>query len=425
MPEKNNKQVIRKKAGEHQRYASGFKYQQDSKYFAQIAENLSEECAKELSMLGAKDIEPTYTGIYFSADKSVFYKINYMSRLISRVLAPIDTFACPDSDTLYKNGKKIKWELLISKKTTFSIVHNVSDSAIDHSQFAALRLKDAIADYFRDRTGKRPNVDTINPDIIINLHIRNNIADISVDASGGALHKRGYREKSISAPMQETVAAAIIRFSEWDGSVPIYDPMCGSGTLLCEALMHHCNIPAGIFREKFGFQMLPDYNPELWELVKKECDSSIIPLVAPVAALGVDSEEGYSSQHNQLQHNLHLISGSDISKESVDAAKTNLMGLHFGNNVSVKLMDFQEIPSIENSVIVANPPYGIRIGKDQDLKLLHKQFGDFLKQKCKGSNAFIYFGDPEYTKYMGLKASWRRPLKAGGLDGVLVKYEMY
>ncbi len=401
MQDNNIKHVIRKRAGEHQRYASGFKYQQDSKYFAQIGENLREEGVKELEMLGAKNIEQGYTGIYFSADKAIFYKINYMTRLISRVLAPLDSFLCNHTDILYKNAKKIKWELIISKKTTFSIVSNVSDSVIEHSQFAALRLKDAIVDYFRERTGKRPNVDTLNPDIIINLHIRKDIADISVDASGGALHKRGYREESIAAPMQETTAAAIIRLSQWDGTVPLYDPMCGSGTLLCEALMSKCNIPAAIFRNKFGFQMLPDYNPDLWHQVKHEADAQIQELP------------------------LNLIAGSDISQESVKAAKTNLMGLHFGSNVDIKLMDFSDIPSIENSIIVANPPYGIRIGKDQDLKLLHKSLGDFLKQRCKGSKAFIYFGDPEYTKSMGLKSSWKLPLKAGGLDGVLVKYELY
>ncbi|MBF0204083.1 MAG: class I SAM-dependent RNA methyltransferase, partial [Desulfamplus sp.] len=283
----------------------------------------------------------------------------------------------------------------------FSIVANVSDSIIDHSQFAALRLKDAIADYFRERTGKRPNVDTNKPDIIINLHIRNDIADISVDASGGALHKRGYREESVVAPMQETVAAAIIRLSGWDGSVPLHDPMCGSGTLLCEALMQYCNIPASVFREKFGFEMLPDYNPDLWQQVKKEADYAIREILPDI------------------------ISGSDISNESVKASRTNLMGLHFGGNVAVRQMDFNDIPSIENSVIVANPPYGIRIGKDQDLKVFHNNLGNFLKQKCRGSSAFIYFGDPEYIKHMGLKASWKKPIKAGGLDGRLVKYEMY
>lgn len=395
------KRVIRKRAGEHKRYASGFKYQKESRYFAQIADSLSKEGAKELETLGATQIEPAHSGIYFNAEKSIFYKINYKTRLISRVLAPLESFPCPDSDTLYKRAKKIKWEILMNLRTTFSIVSNVSESNIDHSQFAGLRLKDAIADYFRERTGKRPNVDTLNPDLIINLHIRENMADISIDASGGALHKRGYREESVSAPMQETVAAALIKFSQWDGSVPLYDPMCGSGTLLCEALMKQCNVPAGVFREKFGFQMLPDYNPDMWQQIKKEADAGIREL-AP-----------------------NLISGSDIAESSVDAAKTNLMGLHHGGRVVVRQMDFQEIPAIEKSVIVANPPYGIRIGHDQDLKLFHNNLGDFLKQRCQGSEAYIYFGDPEYIKHMGLKASWKIPIKAGGLDGRLVKYELY
>ncbi len=396
-----HQRVIRKKAGEHKRYASGFKYQQDSRYFAQIADNLNKEGAKELEDLGATHIEPAHSGIHFNAQKSIFYKINYTTRLISRILAPLDSFPCPNSDTLYKRAKKIKWETLMSLKKTFSIVSNVSDSNIDHSQFAGLRLKDAIVDYFRERSGKRPNVNTIDPDLIINLHIRENMADVSLDASGGALHKRGYREESISAPMQETVAAALIRFSGWDGSVPLYDPMCGSGTLLCEALMKHCNIPAAVFREKFGFQMLPDYNPNMWKQVKKESDAGIRKLASG------------------------LISGSDIAASSVDAAKINLMGLHHGAMVDIKQIDFQEIPAIENSVIVANPPYGIRLGQDQDLKLFHNNLGDFLKQRCQGSKAYIYFGDPEYIKHMGLKASWKIPIKAGGLDGRLVEYELY
>lgn len=396
------KRVIRKRAGEHQRYASGFQYQKDHRFFAQIADQLRDEGIKELQRLGATDIEPAHSGIHFCAEKPIFYKINYMSRLISRVLAPIANFPCPDSDTLYKQGKKIKWGDLMTLRKTFSIFANVSDSQIDHSQFAALRLKDAIADHFRERTGKRPDVNTLNPDIIINLHIRNDHADISVDASGGALHRRGYREETIAAPMQETVAAAIIAFSEWDGSRPLYDPMCGSGTLLCEALMHHCHIPAAVFREKFGFQMLPDYNPELWQKIKKTADQDIKKNLKP-----------------------GLISGSDIADTSVNAAKTNLMGLHNGGHVEIKQMDFHDIPAIEESVIVANPPYGIRLGKDQNLKQFHADFGDFLKQRCKGSQAYIYFGDPEFMKYMGLKATWRRPIKAGDLDGRLAKYELY
>jgi putative N6-adenine-specific DNA methylase len=201
--------------------------------------------------------------------------------------------------------------------------------------------------------------------------------------------------------MQETVAAAIIRMSQWDGSVPLYDPMCGSGTLLCEALMHFCRIPSGIFRKKFGFEILPDFDAAIWKQIKTAADANIREL-----------PEG-------------LISGSDISEKAVYISKTNLLGLHFGPNVRITQSDFSLLPPLENQIIVANPPYGIRMGKNQDLYTFYKKLGDFLKQKCNRSNAFIYFGDPAYIKKMGLKASWKKPIQAGGLDGRLVKYELY
>ncbi|MDY0375678.1 MAG: class I SAM-dependent RNA methyltransferase [Desulfobacterium sp.] len=394
--------VIRKRPGQHKRYATGFKYQQDPTFFAQIANDLIKEGEVELKELGALDVTPSFRGIFFKAEKDVFYRINYQTRLFSRILAPLTSFTCKDTDILYREAKKIKWENLFKKKSTFAITSNVSDSEeITHSQYAGLRLKDAIADYFRERTGKRPDVNTLNPDVMINLHIRKETADISIDASGGALHRRGYREESITAPMQETIAAAIINLSKWDGTRPLYDPMCGSGTLLCEALMHQCRIPAGIFRQRFGFEILPDFNPELWDQVKKGADAKIIPI-----------EKG-------------LIAGSDIAPESVNAARTNLMGIHHGGQVPIFTQDFRDIEILEDTTIVANPPYGIRMGKESDLKAFHREFGDFLKQKCKGSSAYIYFGDPIYASHMGLKATWKRPLKAGGLDGRLVRYDMY
>lgn len=394
--------VITKKAGMHKRYATGFQYQKDSVYFAQVQEHLIHPCAKELSDLGAEETRSCFRGIYFKADKKTFYKITYMTRLASRILAPLVTFPCDSSDILYKTGKKIKWEDIIPFKKTFAVKANVSDSSITHSQFASLRLKDAIVDYFRERTGKRPNVEKLFPDTLINLHIRKDQADISLDASGAApLHKRGYREATVEGPMQETIAAALIGFTGWDGSTPLYDPMCGSGTLLCEALMHYSNIPAGIFREKFGLEIMPDFNRELWQQVKDTCNSSIKELPE------------------------HIISGSDISEDAVTAAKTNLMGLHFGRRIPVSQKDFRSIPAINNSIIVINPPYGIRMGKNQNLNLLYKELGDFLKQKCKGATAYIYFGDPGYISKMGIKAAWKKPLKAGGLDGRLVRYDMY
>ena len=378
-----------------------YRYQRDSRYFAKIAQGLKEAGAEELAELGAEDIAPEFSGIHFTADKSTLYRINYLTRLASRCLAPLISFNCHDTDTLYKKAKQIQWEDFFAKDRTFAVSGNVSDSTISHSKYASLRLKDAVADYFKEKTGKRPDVSIRDPDILLNLHIRHDKVEISLDTSGGALHRRGYREETVLAPMQETVAAAIIRFSEWDGSLPLYDPMCGSGTLLCEALMGYCHIPSGIFRNKFGFEFLPDFDASIWKQVKKEADISIREL-----------PQG-------------LIAGSDLSKEAVHAARINIMGLNYGKNVRVERADFRQLPAIEGQVIVANPPYGIRMGGDEDLEMFYKDLGDFLKQKCKGSTAYIYFGERRYIKKIGLKASWKKPIKAGGLDGRLVKYEMY
>jgi len=380
---------------------AAYKYQRDSRYFTKIAEGLEKAGAEELAELGAEDITPEFRGFHFKAGKSTLYRINYLTRLASRCLAPLISFNCYDTDTLYKKAKQIQWEDFFTEGSTFAVMGNVSDSAISHSKYASLRLKDAVADYFKEKTGKRPDVSIRNPDILLNLHIRHDTAEISLDTSGGALHRRGYREETVSAPMRETVAAAIIQFTKWNGSVPLYDPMCGSGTLLCEALMRYCNIPSGIFRNKFGFEFLPDFDGPIWKQVKKEADTGIREL-----------PQG-------------LIAGSDMSKEAVDAARINIMGLNYGKNVRLERADFRELPDIEGQVIVADPPYGIRMGGNQDLVAFYKDFGDFLKQKCKGSTAYIYFGERKYIKKIGLKASWKKPIMTGRLDGRLVKYEMY
>lgn len=376
-------------------------YEKESRYFAQVAESVKDLAADELRELNAVDLKPVFRGIWFTAGKKDFYRITYHARLISRILAPLVTFECTDKDDLYKAAKKIRWEEFLTHRKTFSITANVSESSITHSNFAGLRVKDAIADYFRDRTNRRPNVDARDPHIIINVHLHKDQATISVDASGGPLHKRGYREASVAGPMQETVAAAVIRLSEWDGSRPLYDPMCGSGTLLCEALMRYCRIPAQVFRTEFGFQRLPDFDAAVWEAVKQEADADIRELPEGLAA------------------------GSDISEESADAARTNLMGLHHGGNIPIRTTDFRDLDGVENGVIVANPPYGIRMGKDQDLKKFYQDFGLFLRERCRQSQAYVFFGEPKFIKHVPLAPSWKRPLKIGGLDGKLVKYDMY
>ncbi len=378
-----------------------YEYQKNNRYFAQIADGIKELGAIELSELGASDVSPVYRGIYFNSDKEALYRINYFTKLASRIMAPLQSFRCRTPEQLYEEAKQFTWTDFISAKNTFAIFSNVSNSKIKNSQFASLKLKDAIVDSFRDKTGERPGVDTRSPDIWINLHIENDWAVISLDTSGGSLHRRGYRKKAVEAPMQETVAAAIIRYSEWDGTVPLYDPMCGSGTLLAEALMHYCNIPTGIFRDHYGFEYLPGYNRDLWAKVKNGIDLSVRAL-----------PDG-------------CIAGSDISGEAVNISRTNIDQLPGGKKVKIEKMDFRNIQTLQKSVIITNPPYGIRINNEEDLDLFYKSLGDFLKQKCNGSTAYIYFGDRAYLKKIGLKASWKKPLKTGGLDGRLAKFEMY
>ena len=378
-----------------------FSYQKNSRYFAFIADGVTEIAFKELESLGASDLQPVYRGIHFTAEPESLYKINYLSRICTRICAPILRFDCHSTKYLYKTAIKIPWQKLIKKNQTFAIAASVANSRINHSQYASLCLKDAIVDYFREETGVRPNVDRRDPDVWLDLHISNNKATISIDTSGGSLHRRGYRKESVDAPMQETLAGAIISLIDWDGSRTLVDPMCGSGTLLCEALMAVSNTPAGYLRKRFGFASLPDFNSKIWARVKKEADDDIRSFPAG------------------------LIQGSDINSRAVASAKLNLSQLPKGKAVKVDTKDYNKIPSLENVDIICNPPYGVRMKKKHEAEQFIEEFGNFLKHRCTGSTAYLYLGKRELLKSVGLRPSWKKPLKTGGLDGVLAKYEMY
>ncbi|WP_028325984.1 THUMP domain-containing class I SAM-dependent RNA methyltransferase [Desulfatirhabdium butyrativorans] len=376
-------------------------YQQDRHFFAQIARDLIEIGVAELESLGATDIHPDHRGIRFQAEEDVLYAIVYNSRLITRVLAPLIRFRCTDTNTLYNIASKIEWRDFFSTDHTFAVFANVNQSRIGHSQFAALRLKDAVADAFRKQCQKRPNVDPETPDVWINLHIEKDVATISLDLAGESLHKRGYRMQKVSAPLQETLAAGILAFTGWDGRVPLIDPMCGSGTFLAEALMRYCRIPAGFFRKRFGFEFLPDFSKRTWQRVRQNADAAIREL-----------PEG-------------LISGSDIAKQAVLATRTNVNRLPYGKQVDIVCRDIADMPEIAPSVIVINPPYGIRMGQDTDLAALYKQIGDILKQRCQGSTAYIFAGDRRLLGSIGLRSAWKKIIETGGLDGRLAKYELF
>jgi putative N6-adenine-specific DNA methylase len=378
-----------------------FAYQKTNRYFAQTADGVTDLACRELSTLGAKDVQPAFRGLYFNADNQTLYRVNLASSLCSRITAPLLLFDCHSTNYLQQTAAKIPWHLLLNEDQTFAITATVVNSSINHSQYAALCLKDVIVDYFRDRCGKRPSIDRRTPDLWLDLHIDKNKATISIDTSGGSLHRRGYRTESMEAPMQETLAATIIKLSEWDGDRPLIDPMCGSGTLLGEALLHYCRIPAAFQRLRFGFMALPDFDAELWEKVLDDAEAQVRALP------------------------LGLINGSDIDDKAITMARVNLAGLPNGDSITLTTLPFQKIDSIKNATIVCNPPYGIRLKNKEQAVALIEDFGNFLKHRCTGSTAYIYLGKRELLKAVGLHPSWKKPLKSGGLDGVLAKYELY
>jgi putative N6-adenine-specific DNA methylase len=376
-----------------------FRYVKNGKYFSQLPEDCIEIGMAELDELGAHNIEGDYRGINFEANKSSLYNIVYKSRLSSRILAPLHRFDCPHEDILYDKAMAMDWDAILDPDKTFAIFANVGNSNIKHSQFAARRLKDSLADYFMEKYDRRPSVDTDNPDVWLNLFINRNKATINIDLGAGAGHKRGYRKSTVEAPMRETLSAAVIRHSGWDGETPLYDPMCGSGTLLIEAMMSYCRIPAQYKREKFGFECLPDFDQTLWDKIKRKAGEEIRPLP------------------------MNLISGSDIDSDSVNAALDNAMELPFGDRIEISCSDFNDCGPLNDLTIISNPPYGMRLDNNDGEMI--KEIGDFLKQQCSGSLAWIYLGSTALVKRIGLRSSKRVMLNNGGLDGRLVKLEMY
>jgi len=376
-----------------------FDYQKSNRYFAQVQRGLEEYAREELEELGGEDCKTSFLGVYFNADKETLYKINYSARTIIRVLAPLFTFTAHSEEILYKRVYDFNWDKIISLKDTFLISSSVTKSKIKHSQYAALKIKDAIADYFFKKYNKRPSVSKENPDIIINLNINNNKVIISLDTTGFPMYKRGYRDKTVPAPLSETLAATLLRISGWNGETKLIDPFCGSGTILAEALMLFSNIPSAYFRKKFGFFNLPDFDKVIWNKVKRDFK---------IKKLKED-----------------LIIGSDISKNAVIASRKNMDIFDDGKKVIIKKRDFRNLDGFENSIIITNLPYGKRIGNSKDVEIIYKEFGDFLKKRCKGSTAYILCGSTSLVKKIGLRTSRKIILYNGPIEVRLVELKMF
>jgi putative N6-adenine-specific DNA methylase len=381
-------------------------YLKNNKYFAQVSGSMEKHAAEELQSFGVEIISEVSRGIRFSCDKETLYKIVYSSRLVQRVLAPIISFQCHSEKYLYNQAyNNIDWTNIIRLDQCFTIIANVFNSNINNSLYAGQLFKDAICDRFKEKYGKRPDFKTKDGDIVLNLYISDNWATIYYDISGISMHKRGYRESSNVAPMQETLAACVIKLCEWDENTPLYDIMCGAGTLLAEALMYYSKIPAGYLRKNQHIQYMPDFDEKLWEKVKTEANSKIR-----------ECPKG-------------LLYGSDISIDCIKTTQNNLKNLPFGDNVRLTVSNFKDLPPAENRMIVCNPPYGVRLGikkggNDDSIKKLYNDLGDFLKKKCPQSEAYILCGKSDLVSELRLRAHWKKTLKNGDIETKLVKIKI-
>lgn len=372
--------------------------------FVTCSTGLEDLLLEELAELQCKKLTKGFRGVHVEeVYLNDVYRINYGSRLGSRVLMPMKKFKCFDARSLYNAASEIEWSHFLDLNTTFAIDANVSHRNLRNSLFAAQVVKDAITDQFRKKFGKRPSVNVENPDAQLNLFIHDTSGILSFDTSGIPLHKRGYRLEAVEAPMQESLAAALLRIAKYKGNEILLDPCCGSGTILVEAALIASNTAPGFLRSSWGFMRLPQFSQEEWLKVKNQRDRERVPL--------------------QPGH----IFGCDISKNAVRIAKTNLRAAGFLQAVEVTQSDFRDFKApLQPSLIVVNPPYGKRMDDVSSLKALYRSLGDFMKHSTtKPGKGFVFTASLELAKEVGLAADKRYELHQGGEDGRLLEFNLY
>lgn len=367
---------------------------------AKTMAGLEDVLAEELIGLGANNLEIGKRMVSFEGDLALMYKANIQCRTALRILRPVYEFKAKTTDDIYKKVKAMNWFEHLTEDSTFAIDAITFSDYFTHSKFVAYRVKDAIADYFMQRTEKRPSVNVENPDLLINFHVAHDKCTLSFDSSGESLHKRGYRVAQTEAPLNEVLAAGMILKTGWRGGSDFIDPMCGSGTLLIEAAMIGMNVPPGIYRQNFAFEKWKNFNADLFETIYND-----------------DSGE------REFKHKIY---GSDISSEAIAIAAKNVKNAGLEKCIDLKVMPFEnytEAPS-ENAILVTNPPYGERI-KPEDLFGLYENIGERLKHVFMGYSAWILSYKKECFDKIGLKPSKKIQLVNGSLQCEFRKYDIF
>jgi putative N6-adenine-specific DNA methylase len=370
------------------------------KMIAKTFFGFEEILAKELQQLGAQEVEIGTRAVSFKGDKGFMYKANLSLRTALKILKPIYYFKATNDQNLYKGIQGIDWSKYIGENQTFVIDTTIHSDNFKHSQFVSQKAKDAIVDQFREKTGQRPSIDKDFPDLRINIHIDRDQVSVALDTSGASLHHRGYRTATNIAPINEVLAAGMLLLSGWDGSSDFLDPMCGSGTLLAEAAMIACNIPANINRKEFAFEKWNDWDNDLFDQI--------------IDALMKRTKEFH-----------HTIIGYDKAPSAVQKAKDNIRNANLDDYVSIIQGDFFESKKENTGPLhmVFNPPYGERL--NIELERFYREIGDTLKNNYPNTNAWFITANLEALKFVGLRPSRKIKLFNGSLEARLVKYEMY
>jgi len=368
---------------------------------AKTSFGFEELLAAELESLGAENIQQTTRAVLFDGDQKLMYEANLHSRVALRILKSIGSFPCANEQALYDGVRTIEWTQFLDPDDTLAVDAVVNQSFLTHSLYVAQKTKDGIVDQFRNRLGRRPNVDLAKPSVRVHIHLVKDIASVSLDSSGESLHRRGYRKMQGEAPLNETLAAGMLMLSGWDTQSPLLDLMCGSGTILIEAALLARRIAPGLFRQEFGFERWKDFDDELWTKIVEDARKNIL------------DKPGFR------------ITGVDKSAQIIRDAKENASLARLGGNIDFHTMNFEDYsPDAKSGMIISNPPYGGRISSN-DLFQLYKNIGDQLKKKYSGWTAWILTANKEAAKYIGLKPSRKIPLFNGSLECRFLKYELY
>ena len=355
--------------------------------------------AEELSKLGANNVKIGRRMVSFTGDKELMYRANFQLHTAIRILKPIKKFKARSAEDVYEQIKEIDWNKYMDNKTTFAVDSVVFSEEFRHSKFVAYKVKDAIVDRFRENTGERPNVSVTNPNLRLHIHIADEDATLCLDSSGESLHRRGYRQDSVEAPLNEVLAAGMILMTGWNGDTDFIDPMCGSGTLLIEAALIARNISPGVFRKEYAFEKWADFDKELFDSI-------------------------YNDDSGEREFNHHIY-GYDVDPKAVGKARLNVKAAGLIKDITIEPQDFKDFSQPkEKAIIVTNPPYGERISTP-NLLATYKMIGERLKNEFKGNTAWVLSYREECFDQIGLKPSIKIPVFNGSLECELRKYQMF